>query len=146
MGQTRFDLTVPALVRQPNPAGGPRWHPAVEVPGPLLRLRAPRFRPAATRFIMRATMRRSSMLGPALLLAALWPAWLAAQQPPAPRPFPRPPQTQTPAQTQTPEPVRPIDPAAAPKPGGEPSEATLGLPVYPAAQFLVSYDAGQGQR
>jgi hypothetical protein len=28
----------------------------------------------------------------------------------------------------------------------EPSEATLGVPIYPGAQFLVSYDAGRGQR
>ena len=27
-----------------------------------------------------------------------------------------------------------------------PSEATLGLPVYPTAVFLTSYDAGRGQR
>lgn len=29
---------------------------------------------------------------------------------------------------------------------GQPSEATLGIPVYPGAQFLASYDAGRGQR
>jgi hypothetical protein len=28
----------------------------------------------------------------------------------------------------------------------EPSQETLGLPVYPAARYLTSYDAGQGQR
>lgn len=27
-----------------------------------------------------------------------------------------------------------------------PTEATLGVPVYPGAQFLVSYNAGKGQR
>jgi hypothetical protein len=27
-----------------------------------------------------------------------------------------------------------------------PTEATLGIPVYPGAQFLASYDAGRGQR
>jgi hypothetical protein len=30
--------------------------------------------------------------------------------------------------------------------GGSQDEATLGLPVYPTAEFLVSYDAGRGQR
>lgn len=29
---------------------------------------------------------------------------------------------------------------------GPPSEATLGIPVYPTADFLTSYDAGRGQR
>lgn len=29
---------------------------------------------------------------------------------------------------------------------GEPAEGTLGIPVYPGAQFLTSYDAGRGQR
>lgn len=27
-----------------------------------------------------------------------------------------------------------------------PSEVTLGLPIYPGAQFIASYDAGRGQR
>jgi hypothetical protein len=27
-----------------------------------------------------------------------------------------------------------------------PTEATLGFPVYPSAQFIASYDAGRGQR
>lgn len=34
----------------------------------------------------------------------------------------------------------------APATSPEPTEATLRLPVYPAAQFLASYDAGRGQR
>jgi len=29
---------------------------------------------------------------------------------------------------------------------GVPTEATLGVPIYPGAQFLTSYDAGRGQR
>ena len=29
---------------------------------------------------------------------------------------------------------------------GEPTEAMLGTPLYPGAQFLTSYDAGRGQR
>lgn len=40
-------------------------------------------------------------------------------------------------------------PAAAPqatRAGGEPDSATLGVPLYPNAQFLTSYDAGRGQR
>ncbi|HOC16635.1 MAG TPA: hypothetical protein PKK95_00115 [Vicinamibacterales bacterium] len=87
-------------------------------------------------------MRRFLTLGFTLLFTALPVSWSAAQQPPAPRPFPRPPQQQAPA-----EPAKPVQtPPAAPLPAAEPSEATLGVPVYPTAQFLVSYDAGQGQR
>ena len=35
---------------------------------------------------------------------------------------------------------------AAPRPGDVPSQATLGVPIYPSAQFITSYDAGRGQR
>jgi len=74
----------------------------------------------------------------------------AQQQPPVPQPFPRPPGSQAPAQPpkQTPQPP-PQAPAAAPKPGqpeAAPSEMLLGVPVYPGAQFIGSYDAGRGQR
>lgn len=34
----------------------------------------------------------------------------------------------------------------APKPGDIPTEATLGVNIYPGAEFLTSYDAGRGQR
>ena len=37
-------------------------------------------------------------------------------------------------------PAQPVDPDAAP------TEATLGVPVYPGAEFLASYDAGRNQR
>src|SRR5262249_22398354 len=37
-------------------------------------------------------------------------------------------------------------PPAAPKPAGAPTEAMLGVPIYPGAQFIASYDAGRGQR
>lgn len=36
--------------------------------------------------------------------------------------------------------------SAAASSSGTPTEATLGVPVYPGAQFLTSYDAGRGQR
>jgi hypothetical protein len=73
-------------------------------------------------------------------------AVLSGQTQPVPRPFPRPgdpPPTQTPAQ-----PSRPAPPPATPRgsSGGEPTQESLGLPVYPGAQFIVSYDAGRGQR
>ena len=40
-------------------------------------------------------------------------------------------------------------PQASAKPGqpdAAPTEAVLGLPIYPGAQFIASYDAGRGQR
>jgi hypothetical protein len=81
----------------------------------------------------------------ALVLAAVaaaqtpqpFPRGTTQTQPAAPPATPRPTQP-TPAAT-PPAPAAPVDPAA-------PSEATLGLPVYPAAQFIASYDAGRGQR
>jgi hypothetical protein len=67
-----------------------------------------------------------------------------------PAPFPRPgqpavakPQPPAEAAPQTPAQSTPVAPVAQ---GGEPSEATLGAPVYPSAQFIASYDAGHGQR
>jgi hypothetical protein len=92
-------------------------------------------------------------LGGSLLLTLL--ASAAASQ--TPQPFPRPsgtqpqaprpatPLPQAPPATQAPPPSAPAatPPAAAP---GAPTEATLGFPIYPTAQFLSSYDAGRGQR
>jgi hypothetical protein len=61
---------------------------------------------------------------------------------PVPQPFPRPgsPTAQAPP-TRTDQP-----PATAPAPDATPTEATLGVPIYPGAQFITSYDAGRGQR
>ena len=61
-------------------------------------------------------------------------------RPNPPRPAPVPPATPAPAPPQ-PQP-------AAPPPSGDsvPTEAMLGFPVYPSAQFIASYDAGRGQR
>ena len=71
----------------------------------------------------------------------------AQQPPPVPQPFPKP-ATQSP---QAPKPASPQPPTAAPAPNsrqpeGAPSEAFLGVPIYPGAQFVRSYDAGRGQR
>ena len=62
-----------------------------------------------------------------------------------PQPFPRP---GAPARPAAPAPAPPStsQPAQAPADPGEPTADTLGLPVYPTAQFLASYDAGRGQR
>jgi hypothetical protein len=90
-------------------------------------------------------MRRVGLL-PILLVFAAWP--LAAQ---VPQPFPRPPQT--PARPAPPPtaPAAPTQPApaaipAASAPESPPTEALLGFPIYPTAQFITSYDAGRGQR
>lgn len=66
-----------------------------------------------------------------------------------PQPFPKPgqppaaPPATSPQATAPQAPARPVgdlqDPA-------EPSEGSLGVPVYPTAQFITSYDAGRGQR
>jgi hypothetical protein len=82
-----------------------------------------------------------------------------AQQAPTPQPFPRPGGAQTARPTPTPPPSAPQDPAKAQTPppappapsttpatDAAPSEATLGVPIYPGAQFITSYDAGRGQR
>jgi hypothetical protein len=98
----------------------------------------------------------------ALLLAAAF-----AQQPPqALPPFPQPgtrtakpaqpppaqPPPAKPSQPPTAQPAPPpttagAKPAPAKAPVEEgPTEAVLGVPIYPGAQFLKSYDAGRGQR
>jgi hypothetical protein len=64
-----------------------------------------------------------------------------------PQPFPRPVDTRprAPAPAGQPPSRAAVLPPETQAPG-EPTEATLGVPVYPGAQFLVSYDAGRGQR
>jgi hypothetical protein len=74
-------------------------------------------------------------------------AVLRAQQPPPPRPFPQPSQPRPTTAGNT-TPVKPAAPAptSGQSPGAVPDEALLGVPIYPSAQFLTSYDAGRGQR
>ena len=60
---------------------------------------------------------------------------------PAPQPRPQPP----PSQVATPQPP-PAQAAVPPANAGAPTEATLGFPIYPTAQFIASYDAGRSQR
>ena len=68
------------------------------------------------------------------------------QQPPVPQPFPRP------GTSQPPEPAAPRLPTAQAdrpvpaSPNAVPTEAMLGVPIYPGAQFIASYDAGRAQR
>jgi hypothetical protein len=67
-----------------------------------------------------------------------------------PQPFPKP-GTSQPSQPGRPAPQTPAPaPAAAaparPAADPAPTEATLGVPIFPGAQFIASYDAGRGQR
>jgi hypothetical protein len=73
-----------------------------------------------------------------------------------PQPFPRvagskpaPPLSTEPQAPAPPAPqpaVQPMAPAGPPISTDKPSPAALGVDVYPGAEFLASYDAGQGQR
>jgi hypothetical protein len=92
------------------------------------------------------SMVRSLFAGIALVGATCAAPPAAAAQTPAP--FPRPGQTR-PAE---PPPSQPA-PVATPAPGQPPATVTdpgqppdLGVPLYPGAQFIASYDAGRGQR
>ncbi len=67
-----------------------------------------------------------------------------------PQPFPKPGTGQA-TQPGRPSPQTPpkAPAAAAPAPPAAeaaPTEATLGVPIFPGAQFIASYDAGRGQR
>jgi hypothetical protein len=75
----------------------------------------------------------------ALLVAG---ATLSAQ---TPQPFPKP--GQTPPGARTPAPAPPTSSSATKPASNEiPTEAMLGVPIYPSAQYITSYDAGRGQR
>jgi hypothetical protein len=64
-----------------------------------------------------------------------------------PRPFPRP-ETAHPARPAEPAPRSPASPGAQAQPtaADAPTEANLGFPIHPSAQFIASYDAGRAQR
>jgi len=70
---------------------------------------------------------------------------LAATQ--QPQPFARPSTPVKPAQPVAPAPA-PAPPTSATPAAAEvaPTEANLGVPIFPGAQFIASYDAGRGQR
>lgn len=88
-----------------------------------------------------------------LLTAVIASALAVAAGAQTPQPFPRPGNAQ-PARTApaTPQPAPPA-PATQPQPPAvgsadpnAPTAESLGVAVYPTAQFLASYDAGRGQR
>lgn len=76
----------------------------------------------------------------AAIVIALAPSGRAQQRGPQPFPQPAQPGRTSPA----PPPASPLP--VPPEPPRLPNEASLGLPIYPSAQYLTSYDAGQGQR
>lgn len=61
----------------------------------------------------------------------------ATRPAPPPSPSPQPPAVQPPAQPA---------PSPAPGPNDVPTETTLGVQIYPGAEFIASYDATRGQR
>jgi hypothetical protein len=71
-----------------------------------------------------------------------------------PLPFPRPAEPQRPdsqgstkvAPPEKPGPVSPPQKPGVPVDGPAPTEAMLGMPIYPSAEYLSAYDAGRGQR
>jgi hypothetical protein len=68
------------------------------------------------------------------------------QQPPVPQPFPRPTTQPPPATPAAPRPPTAETARTVPASSAAPTEAMLGVPIYPGAQFITSYDAGRGQR
>lgn len=78
-----------------------------------------------------------------LLIGASLPITLAAQRAPVPQPFPTPE-----AARERPARAPATDPAAAVLAisGTAPTEAELGVPIYPNTRYVTSYDAGRGQR
>jgi hypothetical protein len=102
------------------------------------------------------TQRKSHLLrasGPAalIILFALFSTFFAggivAATTQQPQPFPRPGTPVKPAQPVAPAPA-PAPPSAATPAAVEvaPTETNLGVPIFPGAQFIASYDAGRGQR
>lgn len=92
-----------------------------------------------------------SRVAAAAFAACLISAMARAQ---TPQPFPRPgnPKPVMPAPTVT-EPQAPTTPPPAPAapptstPASDvPNDTTLGVQIYPSAEFIASYDAGRGQR
>ncbi len=89
---------------------------------------------------------RSGPFAAALAMSLLAGGLAFAQPKPFPRPG-QPPPAPVPPPATLPQPAQPqpAQPAAGQAPG-TPTEATLGLPIYPGAQFMSSFDAGLGQR
>jgi hypothetical protein len=91
-----------------------------------------------------------------LLVVAFMASLAAVSRAQTPQPFPRAGTPQSPRTTPAPTPASPVPAAQPPQAPAEaqsakadpnaPTAQTLGVAVYPTAQFLASYDAGRGQR
>lgn len=79
-------------------------------------------------------------------VAAPCTASVSAAQTPQPFPKVGPPKPVAPAPPPAQPPSAPAAAQPAPGPNDVPTEATLGVPIFPGAEFLNSYDAGRGQR
>lgn len=96
-------------------------------------------------------MGRSTAALTVSILTAAIASVAAAQGQPVPRPFPGsrtppPPSVSQPAPTTPPAtPPAGTDPSSRQTPGS-PDAALAGIPLFPQAEFLDSYDAGHGQR
>ena len=122
--------------------------------------------------VMAARLQAAFVLAAMMMMMMMTGGGTADAQP-VPQPFPRPEPSPPPTGGATPEPPPPStdpgEPPATPDPAPSdavetpaeappdmpalgvireeaPSDETLGLPVYPTATFLASYDAGFGQR
>ena len=92
---------------------------------------------------LRSFLSCSSLCVLCSFLCVLVSAQISAQ---TPQPFPQPASPVRPAAPSRPAPAAPAPAAAAPAAEQTPTEATLGVPIYPGSQFIASYDAGRGQR
>ena len=104
-----------------------------------------------------ARLRRAAAtaVGAALAAVLAVPVASAQQRQPVPRPFPTPDDPGRPDAAETREAAPPVatadtvsTPAAAslmPEMGA-PTEESLGVPIFPTAHYITSYDAGRGQR
>ena len=87
----------------------------------------------------------AALAAPALTVIASAGAGPQRRQP-VPRPFPQPGNTgQDPVETPAERPATPA-PTWTAETQQAPTETMLGLPIYPNATFITSYDAGRGQR
>ena len=97
-------------------------------------------------FAMRSDELRRFALVRAIACALACRRWLRSRRR---QPFPQPSADAAAAGAGQPAPPPPppaTTRAARPAAAGAPTEAMLGVPIYPSAQFITSYDAGRGQR
>lgn len=107
---------------------------------------------------------RGVLVGMTAVVALSLTTWTAAAQGqagsqtppiPVPRPFPQPnqpssppaapPATTPPTAARVPDQPAPAAVAPTNAPASRPTERDLGVPIYPAADYLDAYDAGRGQ-